>query len=102
VAGDAVLGCRNGDFIEEESKKKQVDRVNEARLIEKLRLIEALFSGGSKKNPQITKAMDRRTPQSARARSARNVNVDEKEGNEKTMGVQSTCRWDQNQFGSQG
>ena len=67
-----MSGCRNGDFIEEESKKKQVDRVNEARLIVKLRLIEALFSGGSKKNLQIPKAVDRRTHQSAGARSAKN------------------------------
>jgi len=102
VVGDAVSGCRNGDFIEEESKKKQVDRVNEARLIEKLRLIEALFSGGSKKNPQIPKAMNQRIPQSAGARSVKSVNADKEEEHEKTMGVQSACWRSQNKFVSQG
>jgi hypothetical protein len=47
VARDAISSGGKGCVIEEESEKRKVDRVNEAKLIEKLRLIEALFAGAA-------------------------------------------------------
>ena len=53
MAGYASSGRGSGDVIEEANEETEVGPVDEAKLIEKLRLIEALFAGAATQGEKI-------------------------------------------------